>query len=74
LRTPRSRRSELPLRCRPSSGCASYSASEILVAERREVVFTLEVLTVRDATEEEMNAGGAIGAQPNIDPSLMRPI
>ena len=34
----------------------------------REVVFTLEVLTVRDATDEEMKAGGAIGAAPNIDP------
>lgn len=40
----------------------------------REVVFRLEILTVRDATGEEMKAGGAIGAQPDIDPSLMRPI
>jgi FKBP-type peptidyl-prolyl cis-trans isomerase SlyD len=40
----------------------------------REVVFRLEVLTVRDATDEEMKAGGAIGAAPNIDPSLMRPV
>ena len=40
----------------------------------REVVFTLEVLTVRDATDEEMKAGGAIDAAPNIDPSLMRPV
>jgi len=40
----------------------------------REVVFTLEIVTVRDATDEEMKAGGAIGAQPNIDPSLMRPV
>jgi FKBP-type peptidyl-prolyl cis-trans isomerase SlyD len=40
----------------------------------REVVFKLEVLTVRDATAEEMKAGGAIGAAPNIDPSLMRPV
>ena len=36
----------------------------------REVVFRLEILTVRDATDEEMKAGGAIGAEPNIDPSL----
>src|SRR5512142_2351240 len=36
----------------------------------REVVFTLEIVTVRDATDEEMKAGGAIGAGPNIDPSL----
>jgi FKBP-type peptidyl-prolyl cis-trans isomerase SlyD len=40
----------------------------------REVVFTLEVLTVRDATDEEMKIGGAIGAAPNVDPSLMRPL
>ena len=40
----------------------------------REVVFRLQVLTVRDATDEEMNAGGAIGAAPNVDPSLMRAI
>jgi FKBP-type peptidyl-prolyl cis-trans isomerase SlyD len=40
----------------------------------REVVFTLEILTVRDATETEMKAGGAIGAEPNIDPSMMRPV
>ena len=40
----------------------------------REVVFRLEVLTVRDATDEEMKAGGAIGAEPNVDPSLMRPV
>lgn len=40
----------------------------------REVVFRLEVLTVRDATEEELKAGGAIGAAPDIDPSMMRPV
>lgn len=40
----------------------------------REVVFRLEILTVRDATDEEMKAGGAIGGQPNIDPSTMRPL
>jgi FKBP-type peptidyl-prolyl cis-trans isomerase SlyD len=40
----------------------------------REVVFTLDILTVRDATDEEMKAGGAIGAEPNIDPSLLKPI
>jgi FKBP-type peptidyl-prolyl cis-trans isomerase SlyD len=40
----------------------------------REVVFRLEILTVRDATAEEMKAGGAIGAAPNIDPSMMRPV
>ena len=40
----------------------------------RQVIFTLEILAVRDATPEEMKAGGAIGAGPNIDPSLMRPV
>jgi FKBP-type peptidyl-prolyl cis-trans isomerase SlyD len=40
----------------------------------REVVFRLEILTVRAAIAEEMKAGGAIGAEPNIDPSMMRPV
>jgi FKBP-type peptidyl-prolyl cis-trans isomerase SlyD len=40
----------------------------------REVVFTLEILTVRDATGEEIKAGGATGTQPDVDPSLMRPV
>jgi FKBP-type peptidyl-prolyl cis-trans isomerase SlyD len=40
----------------------------------REVVFRLEILTVRDATDEETKDGGAIGAQPAIDPSIMQPI
>jgi FKBP-type peptidyl-prolyl cis-trans isomerase SlyD len=40
----------------------------------REVVFTLEILTVRDATDEETNAGGAIVAEAEVDPSLTRPI
>jgi FKBP-type peptidyl-prolyl cis-trans isomerase SlyD len=40
----------------------------------REVVFTLEILSVRDATDEETRAGGAIAAGANIDPSLMRPV
>ena len=38
----------------------------------REILFRLEILTVRDATDEEMKAGGAIGATPDIDRSLMR--
>jgi FKBP-type peptidyl-prolyl cis-trans isomerase SlyD len=38
----------------------------------REVIFTLEVLLVREATEEEKQAGGAIVAGPEVDPSLMR--
>ena len=40
----------------------------------REVVFTLEVLAVRDATDEEIKAGGAIGSAPDLDPSMMRPV
>lgn len=40
----------------------------------RQVVFTLEILTVRDATSDEMKAGGAIGASPAVDPSLLRPV
>ena len=39
----------------------------------REVVFTLEILTVRDATNEETRAGGAIQTGAAIDPSLLRP-
>lgn len=40
----------------------------------REVVFRLEVLGVRDATDAEMKAGGPVGGGPNVDPSLMRPV
>jgi FKBP-type peptidyl-prolyl cis-trans isomerase SlyD len=40
----------------------------------REVVFRLEVLTVRDATDEEMKAGGATAREPDIDPSMLRPV
>jgi len=40
----------------------------------RAVVFMLEILTVRDATDEEKRAGGAIIAGAEIDPSLMRPV
>ena len=40
----------------------------------REVVFKLAILTVRDATEEETSAGGAIIAGADIDASLMRPV
>ena len=38
----------------------------------REVVFTLEILSVRDATDEETKAGGAIVAGPDVDPSLVK--
>jgi FKBP-type peptidyl-prolyl cis-trans isomerase SlyD len=40
----------------------------------RSVVFTLEILSVRDATEEETRAGGAIVAGADVDPSLLRPV
>ena len=40
----------------------------------REVVFTLEILTVRDATDAETRAGGAIVPGASIDPSRMRAI
>ena len=40
----------------------------------REVVFRLEIVTVRDATEEETKAGGAIPMAPDIDPSRLRPV
>lgn len=32
----------------------------------REVIFKLQILTVRDATEEEMSHGGPLGAEPDI--------
>jgi FKBP-type peptidyl-prolyl cis-trans isomerase SlyD len=40
----------------------------------REVVFTLEILTVRNATEEETKAGGAVAAEAAVDSSLLRPV
>ena len=40
----------------------------------REVVFTLEILTVRDATGAETRAGGTIHAKVDIDPSRLRPV
>jgi FKBP-type peptidyl-prolyl cis-trans isomerase SlyD len=40
----------------------------------RAVVFTLEILTVRDATDAECRAGGAIHADVGIDPSRLRPV
>ena len=40
----------------------------------RAVVFTLEILTVRDATEAETRAGGSIHAGVNIAPSRLRAI
>ena len=40
----------------------------------REVVFTLEILTVRNATDEETRAGQAIIPGAEIDLSLMKPV
>ncbi|MBL8341021.1 MAG: hypothetical protein JNL30_06080 [Rubrivivax sp.] len=40
----------------------------------REVVFTLEILTVRDASDDEIKAGGAVAAGAAIDPALLRPV
>lgn len=40
----------------------------------REVVFTLEVLTVRDATEKEIEAGGSDPGGVDIDDALTLPI
>lgn len=40
----------------------------------REVVFMLEILTVRDASDEEIRAGGALDAGAGIDPTLLRPV
>jgi FKBP-type peptidyl-prolyl cis-trans isomerase SlyD len=40
----------------------------------RQVVFTLEILTVRDATPDETRVGGAINAGAAVDPSRLRPV
>jgi len=40
----------------------------------REVVFALEILTVRDATDDERRAGGAIPKGADVDPSLLRSV
>ncbi|MES2406793.1 MAG: peptidylprolyl isomerase [Pseudomonadota bacterium] len=36
----------------------------------RDVIFRLEVLTIRDATDEEIDLGGAVGANPDINEIL----
>jgi len=38
----------------------------------REVTFVLEVLTIRDATEEEIDLGGPVGADPDLNEILER--
>jgi len=40
----------------------------------RKVLFKLEILSVRDATGEEIEAGGPVGVNPDIDEKLMIPI
>ena len=40
----------------------------------REVLFELEVLSVRDATDEEINAGGKLDRGPDIGGSPTIPI
>ena len=40
----------------------------------REVVFRLEILSVRDATDEETAAGGAAVAGADVDASRLRPV
>lgn len=40
----------------------------------REVIFKLKVLTVRDATDEEIEAGGALDADPDPDLGNLRPL
>jgi len=40
----------------------------------REVVFKLEILTVRDATDAETRTGGAIHAGVDVDPSRLRAV
>ena len=40
----------------------------------RDVVFRLEIVSVRDATQEEARTGGAIGPPPGIDPSRLMPL
>lgn len=40
----------------------------------REVVFTLQIIAVRDATEEETRVGQTVIANADVDPSLMRAV
>ncbi|MFV2005730.1 MAG: peptidylprolyl isomerase, partial [Gammaproteobacteria bacterium] len=36
----------------------------------RDVMFTIEVLTIREATDEEIDLGGAVGADPDLNEIL----
>jgi len=40
----------------------------------RHVIFKLEILNVRDATDEEIEVGGAVVDEPDVDASLTVPI
>jgi FKBP-type peptidyl-prolyl cis-trans isomerase SlyD len=40
----------------------------------RQVVFRLEILTVRDASEDEIRAGGPVGPGAGVDPARLRPV
>ena len=40
----------------------------------REILFTLEILAVRDATAEETSAGGANPAKADVDPARLRTV
>ncbi len=40
----------------------------------RQVIFTLKILTVRDATDEEMETGGAITAKADVNDKLTIPV
>jgi len=40
----------------------------------RIVIFKLEILDVRDATPEEIEAGGPVGAKADVDEKLMMPL
>jgi FKBP-type peptidyl-prolyl cis-trans isomerase SlyD len=40
----------------------------------REAVFALRILSVRDATEEETSAGGAVVAHAHVDATLLKPV
>jgi FKBP-type peptidyl-prolyl cis-trans isomerase SlyD len=40
----------------------------------REILFTLEILAVRDATDEETRAGGATHPGAGVDPSRLRSV
>ncbi len=38
----------------------------------RDVTFMVEVLTIRDASDEELDLGGAVGADPDLDEILSK--